>query len=788
MKIRNTAAVLLSLLLLIGAAVSGAYAGSMTVVKDNGTNNQYSKLPTNYVQITHLDFGRASFEGTHTGYTLEQGYVGTTGGDSAMRLVYNGKLSYGGNHMTSEKNASLKTNSLPNVTLRFPNAAKKAGESAANYDVLMTFSSVKVGLTESYNTSITDSTNVKLPIAGKNGVLYVTSPRTSLASAYYDSTNKSTGAGVCTTMDITMKIVTHGTNTAITGAPSMLIMFMDLDVADKSVRKDASAADRWNGKYSEGVELLTGWQNPVVLAPDSNSLANTCLVEAQTTSAGNTKIKGKGSVMQNYMDTFDAIAGDSSSLYSGMIAAVDPASFSFRWTGSVAGGREATGNMGTSIGGQPTVAVKAKRTGAGASAATLGNSSAKSGVDTWYNNTHLMNSSSTYNFAPGEGYFVKSLKLDGETLELTEDEIANGGSYTFERLNKYPLPTRDIRNGQVFYTKESGYYTLEAEFGRLPGYRDNKVADRKYVKLGSDEEITYTLVSTEVYEDAVAGTHELHDDLANGLLHIVPDSMEVTARNGSFDIQKADDSGIDILFHSDAGSGTGSGSGELPQIYVSYRATVNWDAYYAAEDVSITNTFNDQTVDVYPTADIRITKEVAGNLRDTTKKFEFEVTLTGLEESGEYALNSISGGALKEVSNGFRTGNGFRSDEDGSASLVFELTGEQGAEILDLPIGTGYRITERKSDHRASYRLETDAEDPVLVKTEDENEANWTELSTADETIDKTDGIVTAAFTNTRESAPRTGILSHTDWMFACLAIIAAAGMIAVRIRRKGNE
>ena len=247
MKIRNTAAVLLSSLILTLAAFSCAYAQSVPVVKDDGSGSRYEQLPINYVQIMHLDFARASFEGTHTGYTLEEGYIGTADVGNAMRLVYNGKLSYGGNHESDDKNATLKINSLPSVTLRFPYAAKKAGDSTPQYDILMTFSNVKVGLTESYNTNITDNTTVKLPIAGKNGALSVASPKTSLASPNYTSADKSTGAGTCTTMDITMKVVSHGTNTAIQGAPSMLVMFKDFDVFDKSIKKSASATVRWNG-------------------------------------------------------------------------------------------------------------------------------------------------------------------------------------------------------------------------------------------------------------------------------------------------------------------------------------------------------------------------------------------------------------------------------------------------------------------------------------------------------------------------------------------------------------
>ena len=59
-------------------------------------------------------------------------------------------------------------------------------------------------------------------------------------------------------------------------------MFKDFDVPDKSIRKNASATARWNGQYAEGVEMISGWQDPVVLAPNTSDLANTCLVETQT--------------------------------------------------------------------------------------------------------------------------------------------------------------------------------------------------------------------------------------------------------------------------------------------------------------------------------------------------------------------------------------------------------------------------------------------------------------------------------------------------------------------------
>lgn len=785
MNIKKISAILLMMLLIISQSISVSLA-QVETVNDDGNNSQFSQLKTNYIQITGLDFSNMDFEGDHKGYTVETGYPGINTKTALKLLIWTGKLSngFGGTHVKNDKDAVLKFNNLPEVTMRFNNAARAAGDSESDYDVLMTLSNIKIGLTESYNEDIDDNTTIKINLATDGGSLVVVSPKTSFSKPDYDSTNKNSGAGIATKLKVTMKVVRHGTTDAISSNyPYMLITFKDLDARDRTLRKDSTPAEWWSGKYAEGVELLDGWQSPAVMAPVTEDIYNTCLVRTETTSEGNTRFSGDGELLDELIDlTNNAGPGDFNTLYSGFIAAADPQGFSFNWTGSLTGGRAANGCMGSTIAGQPTVAVWAKRTGEGAEASSLGNSSAQSGVNEWYNNIHLMNSSSVYTVTPGDGYYIKTLKVDGEEQSLSEDERFNGCDYSFERLNKYPLPERDVRNGQVFYSKESGYYTIEADFAHAVAFKDKKTSDTRYIETGSTDEITYVITSEEIYDDAPSGTHTIKDDLAGGLLHL-SGSPEVNVVNGSYHINKADDTGLDIEFNSNDANGT------CPKITITYKATVNWDAYYNSNETDIINTCNDNTTILTPLSELQISKKVSGNLRDTTEKFEFALSLKGLAADTEYETLTSGGGEIVSAVTGTITETGFRTDNEGNAIITLLLKDGQGASVKALPLGCKYTVTEAANDHRASYQLVTEAANPSIDKAEDHNAANWKELSTAEETLDKSDGIVTAAFINTHNTTVITGLTDHSDWMlFTGIILICITAAVMYRRRRTEND
>ncbi|MBQ6315085.1 MAG: hypothetical protein IJI11_05750, partial [Mogibacterium sp.] len=208
------------------------------------------------------------------------------------------------------------------------------------------------------------------------------------------------------------------------------------------------------------------------------------------------------------------------------------------------------------------------------------------------------------------------------------------------------------------------------------------------------------------------------------------------------------------------------------------------EAYFRSSETSIVNSIPGSSATVDVTSDIRITKKVTGKLRDTTKKFVIEATLSGLAASEEYVVTPMGGGELNNVTTGSRTGKGCRSDKDGKATLVFNMTGGQGAVISDLPVGSKYRLIEAASDHTPSYSLASDSSESVFIKSSDSKEHNWQELATEEETLDKKDGVVTVAFTNNRDTTTITGLVEHTDWMISSILLIAAAVFAACGIRR----
>lgn len=777
---KKTLLIMLLAFIWVLSAVTGAFAQSVGVIQSDIYGTQFDTLPTNYVQITDLSLANATIEGYAPGYTLEYGYTGYNNRWYDRMLIWNGSPNFGSRNADNSHNASLGYNDLPDVTLRFPNAAVTSD--GLSCDILLTLSQIRKGFGKS------DKGNGNFKIKLMHGWALSSAPaKTSFSKPNADDSAKNVTA---TRELVTMRVVERGTSTPISASryPTMLVEFKDLDAADNTMKKSDRKA-RYNGTYAEGVEMISGWASSAVIPPDTSDIANTRLVNTRTIN-GNTQIKAS-SKMVEYIDALDPDAGDCGTLWSGFVAAVQPQGFSFYWTGCTGGGN--CGGMGTSIGGQPTVAVRAMREGhqSTAAAASLGNASAYSGVNSWYTNTHLMNSNSTYTAKPGADSYLESMKVDGVSLSISDTEKDAGKSYYFAKLNKNPLPRKDIRTGQVLGAAASGYYTIQASFRHYPKYAAKKDIDKSKIHLGSDEEINYQLVCEEIYPDAPEGEHVLNDDLAGGILIVDPDSVRLDCTGGTATYE-INENGIDMIFDSDAANG---GS---PKMTLTYTAKVDWDKYAVSAEDDIVNdlvgynkpevgggrTGNPASFKV--TSDISVTKEVTGKLRDTTKRFEFEVKLTGLEPGAAYGFDGIGGGDLTQVVSGSSTGNGFRATREGEAVLMFSAMDKQGFTVRGLPIGANYMIREAASDHVASYELRSDAPDPTYVKASDANAVNKTELATATETIDKNDGQVTVEFTNNRDPAPVTGVILRFAWIAAAIAILIGAA-VSVRLVKAGK-
>ena len=91
-----------------------------------------------------------------------------------------------------------------------------------------------------------------------------------------------------------------------------------------------------------------------------------------------------------------------------------------------------------------------------------------------------------------------------------------------------------------------------------------------------------------------------------------------------------------------------------------------------------------QTVEVFQ--DIKVRKNVTGNLGDLTKVFEYTVEFTGL----------VPGSAYRIEGDDEKT---FMADDDGMASVPLKLKDDQEAVIKKLPKSATYKVTEAASDH-----------------------------------------------------------------------------------------
>ena len=481
----------------------------LTVRYDSGNGEVYAELPVNYVKIKGLNLADAVIV-SGNGYSITDGQLGTVVKETGKRLFWTGKIKYGKSKRSVTKDAETAENKLPGAVLKFPLAAQTAdGE---DKDIILYLDEVTVNTGNSYNTAITGSTTVKVNLMS-DSAFSAASPKTRYDRWDYDYTNYSTDAAVGQKIKATMKITEPAEGEIIgnvideTKYPSMLVKFVDLDVSDRLIRSGASYTERYNGAFTEGIEMISGWASPIALAPIGEGIQNQSLVEKQIIGS-NMKIKGKGSQYEALGIAAGGSENDPSSYYSGMVAAVKPQGFTFIWSGTVVGGKKSCSTLSTELGGQPTVEVKSRRTEGGTLSETPS-------ANEWLSTTYLMNSAAEFMYKPDTGYAVKSIKVDGEPINLTDSEKKNGGSYIFTCLNKNPVTIREIRNGNVLDATESSHYEIEAEFEKIP---EAKMMISKNVtgNLGDrDKEFSFTINFAglpENYEGMLSQTIRNGDD------------------------------------------------------------------------------------------------------------------------------------------------------------------------------------------------------------------------------------------------------------------------------------
>lgn len=481
-KSRHRIGMFLAALGLMGILGMGSLAPTYAATKDLTVKyNQFDALPENYAKITNLRLGDAEITTTNGNFGKHNGYVGNNQDSKRDFIAYYGKVSYGTANRTSKVNASTKANSISGtITLRWSKGATLSDNTKA--DVRIQVSDITFFLGKKDNSKLSASTKVYIPIlqastpTSRSTELCASSPRTDYGTYKGSTSTTLSGACIKTKCNVKVQLLQAGTDTPVdsTKCPRILTGFRDLDQPDPTIATGKSMAAQYDGEYAEGVELLSGFESPVVLAKKSDSNPAMQTLEKVTIVNDNLRIRGDGARIEAYNKATGTSRGDNGTFYSGCIVPVKAQGYSFKWTGGAAA---TTGNMlGTALWSPPEVAVLAT--------AGEGGEIEKPG-----NTTYIINSSTTYDYTPKPGYRVKSLTVEGKSVDFNP----NGGTYRFTRLYDEPVRPRSA-------TKETAYkakvYTIDVQFERIQHQITTSVVNGTIdpdvsVGEGDDETIHY---------------------------------------------------------------------------------------------------------------------------------------------------------------------------------------------------------------------------------------------------------------------------------------------------------
>ena len=195
-----------------------------------------------------------------------------------------------------------------------------------------------------------------------------------------------------------------------------------------------------------------------------------------------------------------------------------------------------------------------------------------------------------------------------------------------------------------------------------------------------------------------------------------------------------------------------------------------------AEHKDINDT--DQTVEIYQ--DLKVQKNVTGNLGDLTKVFEYTAEFSGLEPGKSYTVEGYDSKV-------------FNADPSGNAEIPLKLMDDKSVTVKQLPKGANYRITEAASDHVSEFRLYSedmaDKGAKIIKAAGSNDEEAAKELATALETVDLFDGTVVILWENNRDLATITAVQSYIGiWGLAMALVLAGLAMLIIKHRKYREE
>lgn len=185
-----------------------------------------------------------------------------------------------------------------------------------------------------------------------------------------------------------------------------------------------------------------------------------------------------------------------------------------------------------------------------------------------------------------------------------------------------------------------------------------------------------------------------------------------------------------------------------------------------------------QTVDVFQ--DLKIEKNVTGNLGDLTKVFEYTAEFTDLVPGQAYTIK----GDDEKV---------FNADSSGKATVPIKLKDNQKVTVKQLPKNARYRITEAPSDHVAEYKVFSEnmadkGAKIIRVKGSNSDDAAKA-LSTALESVDMFDGTIVVLWENNRDLATLTAVQSYIGiWLCAMIPVLAGLILLIKRQSKYREE
>ena len=294
------AAAIISLFVMMPACQEDAFA-------QVGVTNDYSDMPVNSVALSMLDFDAAEFTSLDSRIQKGDYQFYQDGGALTVPTIYwvsSTAPKFGSSNATATADAKLGSNTIAGdiFTLRFRGAATLSDGSTA--DVLLTFSDLYFGLSQNVNG--TTGSKYYYPIIRSRpdgSCLYCNS---SVGTSTKNS-GRIKGVRAATRIKTTIKILEPGTDEPV-GDMYYILGFRDLDVVDNT-SATGSGIDRYAKHYSEGIGLISGFDEPVYLSEDT--------LIRQGTWDGVTKLRGSGT-SDNGME-------------SGVDIPVDTTGFSYYW-------------------------------------------------------------------------------------------------------------------------------------------------------------------------------------------------------------------------------------------------------------------------------------------------------------------------------------------------------------------------------------------------------------------------------------------------------------------------